>query len=138
MLITPPPIDERQQFMIDQAKGFTKPRRSAENTKAYADAIREIASTLGIPVLDMWTRCMEFAGWKPGEPLCGDRNIPANERFLSLFVDGKWFFVKPLDMNIPQTPTPCIEGDFFVYWRLVLVHPSHCLFALKISLFSRD
>jgi isoamyl acetate esterase len=94
ILITPPPIDERKQHAIDITKGYPL-RRSAENTKKYADAVREVAAELGIPVLDMWSRCMELAGWRPGQPLEGSKDLPPNPKFDDLFVDGKWLCPSP-------------------------------------------
>jgi hypothetical protein len=88
VLITPPPLDERKQGAIDIAKGFN-PRRSAENTRLYADAVKEVADDLGLPVCDLWTRCMEIAGWQPGETLPGSRDLPPNQMFDDLMVDGK-------------------------------------------------
>jgi isoamyl acetate esterase len=92
MLITPPPIDERTQRAVDVSKSYPL-RRSAENTKNYADAVREVGEELGIPVLDMWSKCMELAGWKPGQPLEGSQDLPPNPKFDELFVDGKWLSI---------------------------------------------
>ncbi|KAK3061245.1 hypothetical protein LTS18_006697, partial [Coniosporium uncinatum] len=71
ILITPPPINEYLQATLDMVKGYNPPRRSAENTKRYADATREVGKDMGIPVLDMWMACMLEAGWVPGQELPG-------------------------------------------------------------------
>jgi hypothetical protein len=88
MLITPPPIDERSQEVLDLARGFEL-RRTAENTKKYADAVRNVGLDLGIPVCDAWSRFMEIAGWKPGEPLPGRKDLPPNQMFKDLTTDGE-------------------------------------------------
>jgi isoamyl acetate esterase len=90
MLITNPPIDEQKQFMLDQQKGYPR-RRTAENTKAYADAIRGVGKDLGVPVCDLWTAIMLEAGWEPNstDPLPGCADAPHSavlERYLS---DGR-------------------------------------------------
>ncbi|KAF2674739.1 SGNH hydrolase [Microthyrium microscopicum] len=88
VLITPPPIDEAQQFAADQVRGFTQPRRSAANTKAYADMVRTLGQERGIAVVDLWTRFVKHAGWKEGDPLPGLRDREGDGRFLELFTDG--------------------------------------------------
>lgn len=91
VVFTPPPIDERQQWAIDMAKGFTAPRRSAENTQRYADSIRTVAEKeLNVPVVDLWQKFMEHCGWKPGDPLPGSQDIEEDPKFLELFTDGRW------------------------------------------------
>jgi hypothetical protein len=90
VLFTPPPIDERQQWAIDMAKGFTAPRRSADNTSKYAEMVRSVAKEeLQVPVVDLWLKCMEHAGWKTGDPLPGSQDIEENPLFLELFTDGE-------------------------------------------------
>jgi len=63
ILITPGPVDEYQFFAR---------QRTAEHTKLYADACREIGKELGVPVLDLWSVFMAEAGWRKGEPLLHD------------------------------------------------------------------
>lgn len=88
MLITPPPINEYLQATLDMVKGYDPPRRSADNTKRYADATREVGKDLGIPVLDMWMACMLEAGWEPGEELPGSRALPESPVLQELLHDG--------------------------------------------------
>jgi isoamyl acetate esterase len=90
MLICPPPVDERSQRAMDLTRGFDL-RRSAENTKNYANAVKEVAADLGLAVCDLWTRFMEYAGWKPGDPLPGREDIPPNPKLAELLSDGEWF-----------------------------------------------
>jgi lysophospholipase L1-like esterase len=73
VLITPPPVDERMCEADDRAKGIDQVRRTAEVTKTYADAARDVGRELGVVVLDAWTIFMERAGWKSGEPLVGSK-----------------------------------------------------------------
>jgi isoamyl acetate esterase len=88
ILITPPPIDERTQRAMDVVRGYEL-RRSAANTKAYADAAREVAYELEIPCCDLWTRFMEIAGWEPGAELPGSENLPPSEKLRELLSDGE-------------------------------------------------
>lgn len=89
--MTPPPVDEYQQAIADQAKGFDPVRRIAENTKMYAQACREVGSQLKVPVVDIWRSFLQHAGWIEGqEHLPGSRKIPANETLQSLFSDGDY------------------------------------------------
>jgi hypothetical protein len=90
MLITPPPIDERTQRAMDASRGYDALRRSSDNTKQYADAVREVGAELGLPVCDLWLRFMEKAGWKEGEPLPGSEDLPPNPVLGGLLSDGEW------------------------------------------------
>jgi hypothetical protein len=89
VLITPPPIDERRQHAVDAAKGYPV-RRTTENTRAYADTVRRVGAELGVPVVDLWARFAELAGWEEGdETLPGSMDLPPNEKFAELMVDGE-------------------------------------------------
>lgn len=91
LLVTPPPVDEYQQALADEAKGFTPVRRLAENTAKYAQVCREVGVQLQVPVVDIWTAFLKHFGWREGqEYLPGSRMIPANEIFQSLFSDGEY------------------------------------------------
>lgn len=82
IIITPPPVNEHQFFDMDD------PSRRASNTKLYAEAAREVAGSLGVPVADIWTRFMEAAGWQEGQPLLGSRDVPKSEKLQSFLTDG--------------------------------------------------
>lgn len=91
LLLTPPPVDEYQQVIADQARGFDQIRRIAENTKLYAETCREVGSQLKVPVVDIWKSFLQHAGWIEGqEHLPGSREIPANETLQSLLSDGDY------------------------------------------------
>lgn len=79
ILITPGPVDEYQ---------FFERQRTAEHTKLYADACREIGKELGVPVLDLWSVFMAEAGWKKGEPLPGSIKTERNKVLGELLHDG--------------------------------------------------
>ncbi|KAF1808246.1 isoamyl acetate-hydrolyzing esterase [Eremomyces bilateralis CBS 781.70] len=89
ILITPPPINEYMQWVVDQAKGYNQPRRTAERTKEYAEATRELGEKLGVPVVDMWTVIMLKAGWELGSSvLPGSRKFGPNPVLEELLHDG--------------------------------------------------
>lgn len=76
-------------FITDVAKGYTASRRTAEHTKEYADAAREVGKDLNIPVLDMWRLIMLKAGWEPDmDPLPGSRMLPENPVLIEMLRDG--------------------------------------------------
>lgn len=75
-------MNEYQFFDMDD------PSRIASNTKLYAEAAREVAGSLGVPVADIWTRFMEAAGWQEGQPLLGSRDVPESEKLQSFLTDG--------------------------------------------------
>ncbi|KAI7257664.1 hypothetical protein KC335_g12648, partial [Hortaea werneckii] len=86
LLITPPPVDERLCEQDDAGKGIFHPRRTAETTAMYAQAVRDVGAELvasasdgddgrDIAVLDLWDRFMRVAGWVPGEPLVGSKDV---------------------------------------------------------------
>lgn len=79
ILITPGPVDEYQFFAR---------QRTAEHTKLYADACREIGKELGVPVLDLWSVFMAEAGWRKGEPLPGSIKTERNKVLGELLHDG--------------------------------------------------
>lgn len=90
ILVTPPPVDERLCLEKDRTVGINVIRRTAENTARYAEAVREVGKTLGLPVLDLWTAFMKEAGWNQGDPLPGSSDIPQNEVLVRLLHDGKY------------------------------------------------
>jgi lysophospholipase L1-like esterase len=87
ILITNPPIDERTQRVLDESKGYPL-RRTAENTKLYADAIRNVGQDLGLVVCDLWGAIMDKAGWKGEEKLPGCGDGPPNAVLAELLSDG--------------------------------------------------
>ena len=89
ILITPPPINEYKLEESDFVKGFTVPQRTAEHTKKYADACREVGKELGVAVLDIWSIMMAKAGWREGEPLAGSKKVARNEVLEGLLIDGE-------------------------------------------------
>ena len=93
ILLTPPPVNEYQLEAADLAEGRTGPLRSAEHTKKYADACRDVGAEVGVVVLDVWSVFMAKAGWKEGEPLVGSKKVARNEVLERLLSDGE--FSKP-------------------------------------------
>ena len=89
ILITPPPINEYKLEESDLVKGLTDPRRTAEHTKKYADACREVAKELGVAVLDIWSIMMAKAGWREGQPLPGSKDVERNEVLEGMLIDGE-------------------------------------------------
>ena len=89
ILLTPPPVNEYQLDEDDLVKGYEDPRRSAEHTKEYADACRQVGVDVGVAVLDVWSIFMEKTGWKEGEPLIGSKKIARNAVLEKLLVDGE-------------------------------------------------
>jgi hypothetical protein len=91
ILITNPPVDERTQYMLDLAKGYPM-RRTAENSMKYAEAVRSVGKSLGVPVVDIWTEIMVKAGWAPGQTneLPGCRDVPPNEVLAEYLFDGNF------------------------------------------------
>jgi lysophospholipase L1-like esterase len=93
ILITPPPVNEYQHLEEDRQKGFDTLRRTAENTKLYVDACKDVGKSLQIPVVDIWTAFLKKAGWVEGETLVGSLERPESEIFTGLLSDGK--FLRP-------------------------------------------
>lgn len=90
ILITPPPVNEYRLEESDLVNGLTDPRRTAEHTKEYADATREVGGELGVAVFDIWSIIMAKAGWKPGQPLIGSKKVARSEVLDNLLVDGQY------------------------------------------------
>ncbi|KAI9891698.1 MAG: hypothetical protein M1814_002448 [Vezdaea aestivalis] len=91
ILITLPPINEYGRARHGHAKGSTEVHFTAEHTKLYADACRELGQELKVSTLDLWTVFMKAAGWKEGEPLPGSRKVKENEKLKELLHDGLHF-----------------------------------------------
>lgn len=89
LLVTPGPVNELQLEPNDLATGCHSPQRTAENTKRYADACRDVGKHLDVPVVDLWTVLAEAAGWEEGAPLPGSKGTGRNQVLESLLVDGK-------------------------------------------------
>ena len=88
ILVTPPPVDEVILRAHLRTIGIDLETRTAETTKAYADAARAIGEELGVTVLDLWSVFMERAGWKEGQPLPGSKELPGNQVLQDLLCDG--------------------------------------------------
>ncbi|KAI1608800.1 SGNH hydrolase-type esterase domain-containing protein [Exophiala viscosa] len=84
IMITPAPVDEWQ---------FSRLERTATTTRQYVTACREVAQTLNLPVIDLWTIFMSKAGWTPNSnhPLIGSRDAPRSKVLGELLSDGLHF-----------------------------------------------
>ena len=65
-------------------------QRTANLTKEYADAAREVAKEVGVTAVDLWSIFMAYAGWHEGEPIIGSRSQPRSEKLDELLRDGKF------------------------------------------------
>lgn len=94
ILVTPPPVEESIQEEVDRAayadmKGL---RRTATANAAYAVAVRELASELRLPCLDIWTVMITKAGYDPHKStvdLPGSKSLGRNETLARLQRDGR-------------------------------------------------
>lgn len=92
ILVTPPPIDEYSLEVSDAAKGILGVRRTAEHTKLYAEACKEVGQDLGLIVLDLWSIFMDAAGYaknERGKPLPGSKKTVKSPVLGQLLSDGK-------------------------------------------------
>ena len=109
LLLTPPPIDEYGCEESDRAKGYSEPRRNAAHTKLYADAVRQVAETFDIAVVDVWTLFMGQAGYGGGhDALPGSKSVPPNLQLRLLLHDGVSKTSEPI--SISTDPTFSIRG----------------------------
>ena len=98
ILITPPAIDEyqmedaqlsREHPALSQIpKAPVEVQRTAEHTRLYAEACREVGKQCGVTVLDLWSLFMMEVGWKAGEPLPGSKERPMCPALQDLLSDG--------------------------------------------------
>ena len=72
----------------DSLEGYQEKTRTAEHTKKYADACREVGHELDVAVLDLWTAMMTRAGWKAGQGLEGSKALPENPILKDMLRDG--------------------------------------------------
>ncbi|CAH9113709.1 unnamed protein product [Cuscuta europaea] len=65
ILLTPPPIDEAARLLhrFDENKSGL-PERTNEAAGAYAKACIDVASELGVPSVDLWTKVQQVSDWK--------------------------------------------------------------------------
>lgn len=96
ILVTPPPVDEYKLEISDAAKGIAGVRRTAEHTRLYAEACKEVGVALGIVVLDIWSIFMEKAGWDKcsAKPLPGSKKCSQNRTLDALLSDGQFSVAK--------------------------------------------
>ena len=92
ILITPPPVDEYQLEESHHLNGSCEILRTADHTRLYADACREVGKELGVVVLDLWSAFMSETGWSPGQPLPGSKATVKDLIFQDLLSDGIWKF----------------------------------------------
>jgi GDSL-like Lipase/Acylhydrolase family len=88
ILVTPPPVNEYQMDATQVEQSYPTVPRTAAQTKKYADACREVARYLDLPLVDLWQAFMCKAGWKEGEPLPGSKDVESNEELQKLLLDG--------------------------------------------------
>lgn len=81
-------MDEYRLEERDAEKGNPERQRTAEHTKQYADACREVGAEVGAVVLDLWSVFMTEAGWKEGEPLPGSKKADRSSVLGELLSDG--------------------------------------------------
>ncbi|KAL8872985.1 MAG: hypothetical protein Q9174_001488 [Haloplaca sp. 1 TL-2023] len=89
IVVVPPPVDEYSLEISDATKGIIGTRRTAEHTKLYADACREVANDLGAVVLDLWAIFMQAAGYEAGQILPGSKKADKNAVLGQLLSDGR-------------------------------------------------
>lgn len=89
ILITPPPVDEYALEVRDLLEGSPGMTRTAEHTKKYADACRDVGSETGTTTVDLWTAIMARAGWQVGDALPGSKSVPRNQVLRDVLRDGK-------------------------------------------------
>ena len=83
----------------DLAEGRKDPIRSAEHTKKYADACREVGAEVGVVVLDVWSIFMAKAGWKEGNALLGSKKVARNGTLDKLLSDGEFSWKSKYGVN---------------------------------------
>ncbi|KAK6341289.1 hypothetical protein TWF696_008370 [Orbilia brochopaga] len=105
VIVTPPPVCEHKCLPSHD-------RRSAI-TKQYAEAAIEVADEVGVEVVKLWHVFMDYAGWKEGDPLLGDINVPKSDKLDELLSDGLHLtgkgyqlyfdtFMKVLEEKVPE------------------------------------
>ena len=102
-MITPPAVNEYRLEEVWLIKGQTDRTRSAEHTKKYADACRDVGKELNVEVLDIWSIMMAKAGWKDGEPLVGSKKVARNKVLDELLVDGEITTEKTVNLFAKQS-----------------------------------
>lgn len=105
LLITPPPVDERQLHVDAARAGYVDiaappaPTRNAATTASYAQAVRDVGRELSIEVVDLWTAMIRLAGGdalitahgsldKSQPALIGAASCPVNDVLQSFLADG--------------------------------------------------
>lgn len=86
ILITPGPVNEHAELRVDF---LVENMRTAENVKAYADAVSEVGERNGVAVLNLWKIMATDAGWKDGDELIGSTRLPENDVLKRYLTDGK-------------------------------------------------
>lgn len=125
ILVTPPPVNEYALEETDAAVG--RPYgRTAEHTKLYADACREVGHNLGIFVLDLWSWIITAGGYKAGsdDKLPGSKQMARNTYLDRILSDGLHF--NPLGYQVLYEATMASINSRWpdqMPENLPLVHP---------------
>lgn len=91
IVVTPPPINEYECEKSDHTKGYMEPRRKANHTKLYAEAVKKVAEKNRAVVLDLYEVFMKHAGQKIGEEVLeGSKEKPNNPFLRMLLHDGEF------------------------------------------------
>ena len=81
----------------DKAKGYSDPRRTADHTRMYADAAKEVARNESVVLLDLYGIFMENAGGiQRDRALPGSLQAEPNPFIRMLLHDGGFFKPGPL------------------------------------------
>lgn len=90
ILVTPPPINEHLCVENDKAKGYSDPRRTADHTRLYADAAKEVARNESVALLDLYGIFIENAGGvRDDHALPGSLQTEPNPFIRMLLHDGE-------------------------------------------------
>lgn len=121
VLVTPPPVSEphrlehaKDTYGIDLVLGS---ERTNEVTKLYAMACVDVGEMCGVPVVDMWSVCMEKEPERYGDVFLNDG--------LHLTAEGNALvyesIVSVLEKRLPGLKADCIPFDIPEY-RDLIVH----------------
>ena len=84
----------RESPALSQApKASIEVQRTAEHTRQYAEACREVGKQRGVTVLDLWSLFIMQVGWKAGEPLPGSKERPMCQALQDLLSDGTFHYL---------------------------------------------
>ncbi|KAL5544190.1 hypothetical protein UlMin_007974 [Ulmus minor] len=110
VLITPPPVDEEGRIEFTRSlngeNASQLPERTNESAGLYAKQCIELASEMGLRLVNLWSRMQETEGWgkkflSDGLHLTPEGNAVVHQEVVRVFEEA-WFHAEEMPFDFPH------------------------------------